>query len=130
MLFRSGDGGAAEIASAIEDIAFAPSAKTPVGGDPSTETLVRKVIAQLQQGHVDRNLLAPNLQYYFTDVALADYRASLQPLGTVISLETQDRFERGGMYGFSYKVKGSKKDISILVYVTKDGLLDQIMLQR
>ncbi|HZY62052.1 MAG TPA: serine hydrolase domain-containing protein [Edaphobacter sp.] len=126
----NGDGGAAEIASAIEDIAFAPAAKTPVASDPSTEALVRKVIAQLQQGHVDRKLLAPNLQYYFTKIALADYRNSLQPLGTVVSLETQDRFERGGMYGFSYKVKGSKKDISILVYVTKDGLLDQIMLLR
>jgi CubicO group peptidase (beta-lactamase class C family) len=35
----------------------------------------------LQQGRIDRSLLAPNLNDYFTPEAVADYQASLGPLG-------------------------------------------------
>ena len=40
----------------------------------------------LQQGKIDRSLLAPNLSDYFTPEAVADFQSSLAPLGDHLTL--------------------------------------------
>jgi D-alanyl-D-alanine carboxypeptidase len=45
----------------------------------------------LQQGRIDRSLLAPNLSDYFTAEAIADFQASLAPLGEPLSFKQSAR---------------------------------------
>ncbi len=51
----------------------------------------------LQQGRIDRSLLAPNLSDYFTPEAVADFQSSLAPLGEPLSLRQTSSELRGGM---------------------------------
>ncbi len=52
---------------------------------------------QLQQGRIDRTLLAPNLNDYFTPEALADFQSSLSPLGEPLTFHQTHEELRGGM---------------------------------
>ena len=49
------------------------------------------IFHDLQQGRIDRSLLAPNLSDYFTAEALADFQESLAPLGEPLSLPPDRR---------------------------------------
>ena len=122
------------IVKAVESAVFAPQAhagtQPAIAPDPTTEATVRAVIAQLQQGRLDRGMIAPNLNFYFTDQVIADYKASLAPLGPIQSIEPLNRSERGGMTGIVYKVQGEGAPIGVFVYVMKDGKLDQFLLER
>ena len=49
----------------------------------------------LQQGRIDRSLLAPNLSDYFTPQAIADFESSLAPLGEPLEVrQTRNRTPR------------------------------------
>ena len=48
---------------------------------PAEEAGARKSIAGCRKGHIDRSLLAPNLNDYFDAQTVADFRDSLAPLG-------------------------------------------------
>ena len=110
---------------------FQPAAKDAVKSDAKTEAMVTTVLRQLMKGTLDRSLLNDNLNFYFTDMVLADYRSSLAGLGDVKSLEVLRSTERGGMDGYFYRMTGSVgQPITVFVYVTKDGKLDQLLLRR
>ncbi|SFS03583.1 CubicO group peptidase, beta-lactamase class C family [Granulicella pectinivorans] len=118
------------LTQAVETAVFAPEAKAPIPRDPAAEALVKNVIAQLQQGKLDRSLIAPNLNFYFTDQVIADYKTSLAPLGPIQSIEPLNRSERGGMTGIFYKVQGTGAPIGVFIYVMNDGKLDQFVLEK
>ena len=118
------------IEKAVESAVFTPRAHAAVAHDPATEATVKAVIVQLQQGRLNRTMIAPNLNFYFTDQVIADYKASLAPLGVIKTIEPLDRSERGGMTGIVYKVQGEGAPIGIFVYVMKDGTLDQFLLEK
>jgi CubicO group peptidase (beta-lactamase class C family) len=118
------------LVKAVESAVFAPQAKASIAPDPATEATVKAVIAQLQQGRLDRSLIAPNLNFYFTDQVIADYKTSLAPLGPIRSIEPLTHSERGGMTGIVYKVQGTGDPIGVFVYVMKDGKLDQFLLEK
>ena len=58
-----------------------------VAGYPLTapEQQALDIYRGLQQGRIDRSLLAPNLSNYFTPEAIADFQSSLAPLGEPLS---------------------------------------------
>ena len=58
----------------------------------------------LQQGRIDRSLLAPNLSDYFTPEALADFESSLAPLGEPLSVRQTRNELRGGMTFRSFAI--------------------------
>ena len=70
-----------------------------VAGYPLTpaEQQALDIYHGLQQGRIDRSLLAPNLSDYFTPQALADFQSSLAPLGEPLSLRQTSTELRGGM---------------------------------
>jgi CubicO group peptidase (beta-lactamase class C family) len=124
------ESGEEDVAKAVEDIVFAPTARPPVPHDPKTEALLKTVLEQLEQGRVDRALLAENLSYFFTPQALADYKASLARLGAVKSLVPLATEQRGGMTFYEYQAQGTGMALGLSVYVTKDGKLDQLLLEK
>ncbi len=82
---------ATTIASLIAPAVLGVSSAT----EPEKQALAS--IRGLQQGRIDRTLLAPNLADYFTAEALADYQASLAPLGEPLIFHQTREELRGGM---------------------------------
>jgi D-alanyl-D-alanine carboxypeptidase len=72
------------IAGAVSRIAF--GIETSGSGDPKL-ALVRAMCAALAEGRVVPGALNANALSYFTAPVLADYRASLQPLGPVLGVK-------------------------------------------
>ena len=63
----------------------------------SRRTQALAIYRGLQQGRIDRTLLAPNLSDYFTPEALADFQHSLAPLGDPLTFHQTREELRGGM---------------------------------
>ena len=64
---------------------------------PRTEKQALDIYRDLQQGKIDRSLLAPNLSDYFTAEALSDFHDSLAPLGEPLTFRQTGEQLRGGM---------------------------------
>lgn len=89
---------------------------------------VRTLFAQLQAGHPDRSPMTADLNAYFTDAVVADFAASLAPLGDVAEIQPGSTELRGGMMYRGYRVVAGGRKLRISTYFTKDGLLDQYLL--
>jgi CubicO group peptidase (beta-lactamase class C family) len=82
----------------------------------------------LQQGHIDRTLLAPNLSDYFTPEALADYRDSLAPLGEPLTFHQAGEQLRGGMTFRAFQIVYPGKRLTLTTYTYPDGKLEQYLI--
>jgi hypothetical protein len=88
---------------------------------------VKTVYAQLSGGKLDRSLLTSDANAYLTAQAVADYAASLKPLGTAAKIEETSASERGGMSYRFYKVQTARKTLTLSTFVTPEGKLDQFL---
>ena len=95
---------------------------------PPAEQQASAIFRQLQQGHVDRTLLAPNLSDYFTLEALADFRSSLAPLGEPLSIHQNAERLRGGMTFHSFTLVFPQKRLNLTTYTYPDGKLEQYLI--
>jgi CubicO group peptidase (beta-lactamase class C family) len=82
----------------------------------------------LQQGRIDRSLLAPNLSDYFTAEALADSQASLAPLGEPLSFRQTGEELRGGMTLRAFQIVYPAKRLRLTTYTYPDGKLEQYLI--
>ena len=82
----------------------------------------------LQQGKIDRTLLAPNLSDYFTDEALVDFQASLGPLGEPLSFRQTSDSLRGGMTFRGFTIVYPGKRLRLTTYTYPDGKLEQYLI--
>jgi len=82
----------------------------------------------LQQGKIDRALLAPNLSDYFTAEALADFQQSLAPLGEPLSFHQSREVLRGGMVGRTFQIAYPEKRLTLTTYTYPDGKLEQYLI--
>ena len=81
----------------------------------------------LQQGKIDRSLLAPNLNDYFTTEAIADFQSSLGPLGEPLNFKQTDESLRGGMTFRRFEVTYPGKKLAVTTYTYPDGKLEQYL---
>ena len=114
------------IASRIRGIIFERSDSVAA----AALTRMRAVYDGLQRGTIDRSQLSPNASAYFTDAVLADYAASLGPLGAPKSFEPAGEFTRGGMTGRRYMVKAGERTLGVSVFVWPDGKIEQYLVER
>jgi CubicO group peptidase (beta-lactamase class C family) len=85
------------------------------------------IYRDLQKGHIDRSLLAPNLNDYFSEQTVADFRDSLGPLGEPLTF-TQTREElRGGMTMRAFRIVYPTRRLSLSTYTYPDGKLEQFL---
>jgi D-alanyl-D-alanine carboxypeptidase len=82
----------------------------------------------LQQGRIDRSLLAPNLSDYFTPEAVADFQSSLAPLGEPLSFKQVRETLRGGMTFRVFQIVYPGKHLSLTTYTYPDGKLEQYLI--
>ena len=82
----------------------------------------------MQQGRIDRSLLAPNLSDYFTPQALADFQSSLAPLGEPLSLRQTHTELRGGMTFRVFDITYPDRRLELTTYTYPDGKLEQYLI--
>jgi CubicO group peptidase (beta-lactamase class C family) len=101
-----------------------------VGGIPATdaEKQALAIFHGLQQGRIDRSLLAPNLSDYFTAEALADFRDSLAPLGEPLSFHQAAEALRGGMTFRAFDIVYPGERLRLTTYTYPDGKLEQYLI--
>jgi len=77
----------------------------------------RKLFDMLRTGALDRRLMTENANYYFTDIALGDYRQSLSALGEPKSFEAVRKPRlRGGFVNRNYRVSYQGQVLNIITY--------------
>ena len=87
------------------------------------------IFRELQQGRIDRSLLAPNLSDYFNAEALADFRESLAPLGEPLSFRQAGNDSlRGGMIFRSFQIVYPGKRLRLTTFTYPDGKLEQYLI--
>jgi CubicO group peptidase (beta-lactamase class C family) len=101
-----------------------------VAGYPPTpeEQQAIAIYRDLQLGHIDRTLLAPNLSDYFTPEALADYQSSLAPLGEPLTFRQTHTELRGGMTFRTFDIVYPSKHLTLTTYTYPDGKLEQYLI--
>jgi CubicO group peptidase (beta-lactamase class C family) len=101
-----------------------------VAGFPPTDAEKQAVAIfhDLQQGHIDRAQLAPNLSDYFTAEAIADFRDSLAPLGEPLTFRQSSSELRGGMTFRSFQIVYPGKRLRLTTYTYPDGKLEQYLI--
>ena len=111
-------GGAGEIAGL--------AASAVVGSKPGEEQALA-IYRDLQKGHIDRSLLAPNLNDYFDAQTVADFRDSLGPLGEPLLFRQADESLRGGMTFRRFRIVYPTRRLSLTTYTYPDGKLEQYL---
>ncbi|MFP5205567.1 MAG: serine hydrolase domain-containing protein [Acidobacteriota bacterium] len=101
-----------------------------IAGDPLAppEQQALDIYHGLQQGKIDRSLLAPNLDGYFTAQALADFKNSLGPLGEPLTLRLTGQNLRGGMVFRSFLITYPGQRLRLTTYTYPDGKLEQYLI--
>jgi len=101
-----------------------------VAGFPASldEKLAIEIYHGLQQGRIDRSLLAPNLSDYFTPEAVADFQSSLAPLGEPLTFRKTREGLRGGMTFRAFDIVYPGKRLRLTTYTYPDGKLEQYLI--
>jgi CubicO group peptidase (beta-lactamase class C family) len=105
----------------------APAVLGAAGTEAEKQALA--IFCELQQGRIDRSLLAPNLSDYFTAEALADSQSSLTPLGEPLSFRQTGESLRGGMTFHSFDIVYPGKRLRLTTYTYPDGKLEQYLIE-
>jgi D-alanyl-D-alanine carboxypeptidase len=92
-------------------------------------TQIRAVLKGLAKGKIDRGLFTANANSYFTPVSLGDYKASLAPIGKLVSVTRTSQQLRGGMTHRSYTAQFTKKTLTLNVYIMPDGKIEQLLVE-
>ena len=95
-----------------------------------TDAHLRQVFEGLQAGRIDRKDFTDNCNCYMTDATIADFKATLGPLGAPATFTLQRTALRGGMEYRGYHIRAGRKTLSLSVYVTKDGKIEQFLVNQ
>jgi D-alanyl-D-alanine carboxypeptidase len=113
------------IANDVARIAFNIGPAIPK--DPDAAQILT-MLNDLAVGKIDMSRLNANAQSYFSPAVLADYRASLAPLGPVLGLHELGHQARGGMVFHRYEAGFAPRNIIITTYELPDGRLGQFLI--
>jgi len=102
--------------------------KTGQSADQKADDLVRKTLAGLAKGQIDRSAFTDNANAYFTDQAMQDYAATIGPLGAIQEFHNVNASLRGGMMYRFYLVKYAQKTLGISTFQMPDGKLEQYLI--
>lgn len=114
-----------QLAAKIADIVFEHADATDTARTAQAKTLFEGLLA----GRLDRTLLTSNANGYFSAQALADFQASLGPLGAPKEFKHVRTWQRGGMTGRSYHAIYPDRKLRVWTYELPDGKLEQLQVQ-
>lgn len=91
---------------------------------------IRQLFEGLQAGRIDRTAFTENCNGYMTDATVADFKSTLGPLGEPGTFSLTRTEQRGGMEFRGYRIRAGRKTLSLSVYVTKDGKIEQFLVNE
>jgi D-alanyl-D-alanine carboxypeptidase len=104
--------------------------RTATPANLETDRVVTAMLGDLADRKLDRAKLTANASAYFTDQAIEEFAGTLRPLGAPDSVEQTSATKRGGMTARRYQAKYGKKSLSISVYETPDGKIEQFLIDE
>jgi hypothetical protein len=125
-IYPGGSAASGQLAGRIANIIFA-SADTV---DAAAGVLARKVYDGLAQGMIDRNLLTPNADAFFSQQVVADYAAGLGPLGAPTEFTAGGSSLRGGLRIRSFRIRAGNVNLGLTMMVRPDGRIEQYIVER
>jgi len=121
-------GAASQIAGKLAATFLPAPANAATGEDAQAAARARQVFDQLRGGTLDRALLTEDANYYFTPTAIADYRASLAPLGDPQSFTPRGSALRGGFVIRGYTIKYADRTLNLSTFVDPaSGRIEQFL---
>ena len=91
---------------------------------------IRQVFEGLQAGRIDRAGFTENCNAYMTEATVADFKSTLGVLGEPGTFTLARTADRGGMQYRGYRIRAGRKTLSLSVYVTKDGKIEQFLVNE
>jgi CubicO group peptidase (beta-lactamase class C family) len=116
-------GGASQIANLVA---------AAVAGDENQSDAEKQALSiyrNLQKVHIDRSLLAPNLNDYFSAQTIDDFKNSLAALGEPLTLHQTATELRGGMTFRAFEIVYPGKRLRLTTYTYPDGKLEQYLVE-
>lgn len=129
-IYPGGGGASGQIASRIASIILGPVSAAADSGAAAALQLARQVYDGLSKGTVDKSLLTSNAQAYFTDQVLADYAASLGPLGAPTEFSGGGPELRGGLVIRGYRIRAGTMVLRLTMMTQPDGKIEQYIVER
>ena len=114
---------AKKIANSIEPLLLGTK-ETP---KDAAETQALAIWNDLADGRIDREKFTDYCNAYFNLQVLADFAASLKPLGPPLTFTQTKEELRGGMTFHVYKVTFPDRELRVNTYVMPDGKLEQYL---
>ncbi|HEX8710627.1 MAG TPA: serine hydrolase domain-containing protein [Terracidiphilus sp.] len=86
------------------------------------------IYRELQQGKINRGILSPNLDAYFSQQALEDFQSSLGPLGEPVEFHLTHTENRGGMVFRAFRISYPNRELELTTYTYPNGLFEQYLI--
>jgi D-alanyl-D-alanine carboxypeptidase len=119
---------AADIGSQLTALLL-PGAVTPEAAPDPVSAALPAILGGFAKGKIDRTLFSANCNAYFSDAAVADFHATLAPLGAVTSVYRTRTALRGGMTYGAYRVVFANGTTLIMnTYTLADGKFEQMLI--
>jgi len=125
-IYPGAAGAASQIAGRVAGILF----ETQDDASAKARELARRIYDGLQTGKIDRALFTPDANAYFTAEVLADYAASLGPLGAPTEFASTGESLRGGMTIRSYRIRAGGRVLDLTTMTLPDRRIDQYIVSR
>jgi D-alanyl-D-alanine carboxypeptidase len=121
-------GAADEIAEQITALILPAAASEDAAPDPVAIALPG-ILAGFAKGQIERKLFSANCNAYFSADAVADYKATVAPLGAVRSISRTGSGLRGGMAFGAYRVVFANGTTLLMnAYTLPDGKFEQMLI--
>ena len=118
---------AGALARRVASLVLSGGAATADMGKTPAEKRALTIFTGLQDGRIDRTQLTPFCDDYFTPEAVADFAASLKPLGTPLSFKQTVEEKRGGMTFRVFDAAFPGRQVRVTTYEMPDGKLEQYL---
>ena len=116
---------AVEIADRVRDALV----RAASGRSAEADRRVRAALDGFARGTIERSLFTADANAYFTDEALHEYQQPLHGAGALVSLEQTGTVGRGGMTYRRYAAKYEHETLTLSVYETTGGKLEQFLIE-
>jgi D-alanyl-D-alanine carboxypeptidase len=106
-----------------------PAATTPEMAPDPVAAALPGILGRFAKGQIDRTQFSANCNSYFSESAIADFRAALKRLGAVTSVYRTRGGLRGGMTYGAYRVVFAKgTTLELDTYSLRDGKIEQLLI--
>ena len=125
-IYPGAAGATGQIAGRVASIIFEKADEAAV----KAREQARRIYDDLARGNIDRTLFTADANAYFSAQVVADYAASLAPLGTPTDFSSTGESLRGGMVIRSYRIRAGGKVMDLTTMTLPDGRIDQYIVSR